>query len=416
MGPAARRRQESSARARAGSSGRRPTRTGRHGWSSIAGSPDTLCWLCAEVSAGCWRRSKPGGRRPRRVAAHPDRNGGDRHRGRRRRGRPGPLRVLRRPAGQLFSLDPGCRSSGADPRRVCATRAPGARFAAATGWRPLPADPVCELRSSRGVPELPRYDDLPAAPEGGRSGWGVFGADDNVGLFNLLTPERVLEAAQPDPQGRPLPARRPPRRLLAADRRDPGVPRHHVLHAPGTIGFDDVLDNFFPQGSSQWDSLGHVGYAPDVFYNGATEDDVATGRRNTIEHWARRGIAGRAVAARHGRGPWPTPDAPTIRARARRSAWRTSSWPADTPGVEFRPGDILLLHTGFAAWYREPDSAAERGSRSAPGPTTPGLAHGEDMCRYLWDSARGRGGLGHLRRGGVPAGSRSGPPGSCTAC
>ncbi len=74
-----------------------------------------------------------------------------------------------------------------------------------------------------------------------------------------------------------------------------GIPRHHVLHAPGTFGFDDVYDNFFPQASSQWDSLGHVGYAPDAFYNGASEEDVATGRRNTIDHWARHGIAGRGV-------------------------------------------------------------------------------------------------------------------------
>ena len=87
----------------------------------------------------------------------------------------------------------------------------------------------------------------------------------------------------------PVDAFSPP---IAATR---GIPRHHVLHTPGTIGFDDVYDNFFPQGSSQWDSLGHVGYAPDAFYNGATEDDVATGRRNTIEHWARHGMAGRAV-------------------------------------------------------------------------------------------------------------------------
>ena len=41
---------------------------------------------------------------------------------------------------------------------------------------------------------------------------------------------------------------------------------------------DDVLDNFFPQSSSQWDSLAHVAYSPGVFYNGATDDDVLTGQ------------------------------------------------------------------------------------------------------------------------------------------
>ena len=30
--------------------------------------------------------------------------------------------------------------------------------------------------------DLPDYDSLPPAPEGGRSGWGVFGADEALGI------------------------------------------------------------------------------------------------------------------------------------------------------------------------------------------------------------------------------------------
>jgi len=44
--------------------------------------------------------------------------------------------------------------------------------------------------------ELPDYAELPAAPRGGRSAWGLFGADDNLGLVNLMTPERVAAAAR----------------------------------------------------------------------------------------------------------------------------------------------------------------------------------------------------------------------------
>ena len=43
---------------------------------------------------------------------------------------------------------------------------------------------------------LPRYDDLPPAPRGGRLAWGLFGAEDNAGLLNLQTPERVAAAAR----------------------------------------------------------------------------------------------------------------------------------------------------------------------------------------------------------------------------
>lgn len=231
--------------------------------------------------------------------------------------------------------------------------------------------------------ELPSYDELPAAPLGARSAWGVFGADDNVGLFNLQTPERVLEAARLIRRGAlfpldaPVDTFNPP---IAATR---GVPRHRILHAPGTFGFDDVLDNFFPQGSSQWDSLGHVGYAPDMFYNGATEDDVANGRRNTIDHWARRGIAGRAVlldmvATLAGDGRPYDPGTNTAFSVDDLELARKRS------GVEYQPGDVLLIHTGFAAWFAS-QAPAERWKQNRS-PSTPGVAQGEEMCRYLWDS------------------------------
>jgi kynurenine formamidase len=231
--------------------------------------------------------------------------------------------------------------------------------------------------------ELPSYDQLPPAPEGGRSGWGIFGAQDNVGLINLLTPERVLDAVRLIRRGAlfpldaPLDAFTPP---IAATR---GIPRHHVLHAAGTFGFDDVYDNFFPQGSSQWDSLGHVGYAPDAFYNGATEDDVATGRRNTIEHWARHGIVGRGVVLDMVRTlaeeerPYDPGTSTAFSVEDLELARRRS-------GVEFRPGDILIVHTGFASWYLgQPMGVRAQLSRTY---ATPGIAPGEEMCRYLWDA------------------------------
>jgi kynurenine formamidase len=197
--------------------------------------------------------------------------------------------------------------------------------------------------------ELPNYADLPPAPHGGRSAWGLFGPDDNLGLVNLMTPERIAAAARLVRRGQlfcldlPLGSISP---ALAAFR---GTPRHHVLHPPGTVGFDDVYDNFYPQASSQWDSLAHVGYAPDQMYNGATEQEILAGTRNTIEHWVE--------------------DLELARRQA---------------GVEFAPGDIILLHTGFAAWYlRQP---RETKARLHGNVAAPGVAHTEAMCEYLWNS------------------------------
>jgi hypothetical protein len=95
------------------------------------------------------------------------------------------------------------------------------------------------------VTELPDYADLPAAPDGGRSAWGLFGAEDNLGLVNLMTPERIVAAVRLVRRGQvfcldmPLGSVHP---ALAMFR---GAPRHQVLHEPGTAGFDDVYDNFY---------------------------------------------------------------------------------------------------------------------------------------------------------------------------
>ena len=47
------------------------------------------------------------------------------------------------------------------------------------------------------IRKLPGYPELPVkagAPEG--SAWGLFGDDDQLGCLNLLTPERVVAAAE----------------------------------------------------------------------------------------------------------------------------------------------------------------------------------------------------------------------------
>lgn len=230
--------------------------------------------------------------------------------------------------------------------------------------------------------KLPDYDQLAPAPHGGRSGWGVFGSDDSIGLLNLLTPERVLAASKLVRQGKVFALNAEVDAFSPAISSPRGLPQRREIHRDGTIYFDDAYDNFNPQGSSQWDSLGHVGYSVNAFYNGATEEDVATGRRNTIDHWARRGIAGRGVVLDMvrtltdvGRSYDPgssvgfsVSDLELARHRA---------------GMDFGPGDIMILHTGFSSWYRDQPLSVR--AALAEHTTTPGLQSGEEMCRYLWN-------------------------------
>lgn len=233
------------------------------------------------------------------------------------------------------------------------------------------------------MPELPRYDELALLENGVRSAWGLFGKDDNVGLINLLTPERVAKAAQLVQRGALFPLDCPSAAFSPGVSATRGVPRHRLLHLPGTRGFDDVLDNFYLQGSSQWDSLAHVGYAPDAFYNGASEDEILAGKRNTIEHWAERGLAGRVVLldmvralADAGRSYEPfdsvrfgVADLELARERA---------------GISFQPGDFLVLYTGYTEWFLQQNLEGWRAQLAKH--ASPGLEQSEEMCRYLWDS------------------------------
>lgn len=229
---------------------------------------------------------------------------------------------------------------------------------------------------------LPSYDELPPGHLGGRLGWHVFGEHDQVGLINLLTDDRRRAAAALVKRGAVFPLDLPLGFFDPPLNPARGVPRHHVIDQPGGIGLDDVWDNVFPQAGSQWDSLAHIGYGRDVYYNGATAQQIREDGRNTIDHWVRHGIAGRAVvldiprafaAAERPYDPGSTVElAPDDLDLAREHA-----------GVELREGDILVLRTGFVGWYAGLDLT---GRRRLPRPlAAPGLAHTEDVCRYLWD-------------------------------
>ena len=233
----------------------------------------------------------------------------------------------------------------------------------------------------RGDAALPKYRELPLAEGGARSGWGVFGADDNIGLVNLQTGPRAVNAAQQVKSGK----------VFALDLTqgaiDPplfsrGITRRTTFELRSETIFDDVQDNAYAQSSSQWDSLGHVAFQKNSFYNGARAIDIREGRRNTIEHWGNRGIVGRGILfdmQRTAGETYSPGDSVALTVsdleRARIAA-----------GVEYQVGDILLLHTGYVSWHRQ-QCEEVRGRHSQRSTlTSVGIEHSEEMCEYLWDS------------------------------
>ncbi len=217
-------------------------------------------------------------------------------------------------------------------------------------------------------------------PEG--STWGDFGADDELGRINLLTPERVREAAKEIREGitfclsLPLdypggnllnPRRKPP--VLNPTMRDDGPVMNYPMERVDPANTDVVNDDrvlITLQYSSQWDALSHVGAWFDadgdgepekVYYNGfragtdvvgpkdydgegaAAEGEGTGARALGVENMAARPVQGRGVLV----------DLERHFGRERRIVGHgdlMSVMAAD--GVTVEPGDMLLLRTGFA--------------------------------------------------------------------
>jgi kynurenine formamidase len=233
-------------------------------------------------------------------------------------------------------------------------------------------------------------------PEG--STWGEWGDDDELGRVNLITSEKVLQGAREIqagisfclslpldyPGGTALNQRRHPPRLAPtedmngtpsvfynihmSEMEDWGDPKYVDVWAD-----DDVTLSL--QYSTQWDSLLHVGAEFDadgdgveeaVFYNGyrsgvdivGPQADAAGdggghlcfARHLGVEHLAFHGMQGRGVLVdleHHLGRDW----------RGVNLALLQEIMAADKVVVE--PGDMLVLHTGYATqlleWNRNPD-------------------------------------------------------------
>jgi kynurenine formamidase len=236
-------------------------------------------------------------------------------------------------------------------------------------------------------------------PEG--STWGDWGDDDELGRINLLTAEKVLQGVAEVrhgrsfclslpldlPGGTALNQRRHPPSLAPTEDMDGNAATFFNVHMSEMPDFgdpkyvdvwaDDVV-TLSLQYSTQWDSLAHVGAEFDadgdgveeaVYYNGyragtdlvGPADDAGgdgVGHRSFakhlgLEHMASHGVQGRGVLvdlAHHLGHDWTAVDLATLQ----------EVMAAD--GVVVEPGDVLLLHTGYATkvveWGGSPDPRA----------------------------------------------------------
>lgn len=208
-----------------------------------------------------------------------------------------------------------------------------------------------------------------------QSNWGDFGADDQLGRLNLITPECVLRAAREVRTGQsfclslPLdlpggnvlnPRRHPPR--LQPTLRD-GKPVFNLPIGDAALGQTDVLCDdavlIHTQYSTQWDGFSHVGHLFDaegrgspqiVYYNGfrAGEDLIGPddvqgrppgARRLGVEVFAEKAIQSRGVLI----------DLQALAGLQRvRVGYDLFMRALDASDAQLQTGDILCLYTGFA--------------------------------------------------------------------
>ena len=206
--------------------------------------------------------------------------------------------------------------------------------------------------------------------------WGVFGANDQLGTLNHLTPQRVRDAARLIELGQRINLNL---RLTAFD--PPLIAHrgqlHHQIFGLNEFHRDDRIDAFFPQASTQIDSLRHFAHPDHGFYNGTPGDQIAAGTEDLgIHHVAEAGIAGRGVLL----------DVDHYRAQCGRPINHDDNEQipvgeleatAASQGTAFAAGDILLIRFGWVTHVVR--SGAGYHGRSC------GLEQSEATAAWLWD-------------------------------
>ncbi|GII81048.1 cyclase [Sphaerisporangium rufum] len=232
--------------------------------------------------------------------------------------------------------------------------------------------------------QVPTYAELRArtdAPAG--SAWGIFGADDEVGTLNHLTPRQVRAAATLVRTGEVINLN------LPLETFDPPVSpyrkslRHH-MYSNYPYHRDEYLDSFYPQASTQIDGFRHIGHPEFGFYNGTSPDrfqphDPVLG----INRFTERGIAGRGVLIdvdryRRAQGR------PIDHAAGEAIGLGDITGAAARQQVDLLPGDILLIRTGWMHRHLNELSPEQR-DEEKKGMRLSGLRAAEDTVAWLWD-------------------------------
>ncbi|KAK7047149.1 hypothetical protein VNI00_006814 [Paramarasmius palmivorus] len=240
----------------------------------------------------------------------------------------------------------------------------------------------------------PSYHQLPLdSSYPTKAAWGVWGADDELGALNHITPETIKAARAEIQHGVAVNLNLElnyPKQLFIPSR---PTMTHAILAYPGYL--DDYI-SLNTQVSTQYDGLRHYPYSTDgnvstyQFYNDLVSfDDLITHRTNTlgIQGSAQKGVAGRAVLIdwagwKESRGEeYDAFSAHTIPAS---DLDQVISWQGFDPSTFIHPGDFLIIRTGYMKQYAAL-TPHEQDVKPFGDIAVIGLETSEETLEWIWE-------------------------------
>lgn len=182
-----------------------------------------------------------------------------------------------------------------------------------------------------------------------RRNWGRWGADDQKGAINLITPEKRRAAAALVRSGRAVSLSRTLATTPGPSNPNPAQHFMRWISRPGAAG--GVVDYYgliyHGYTTTHIDALCHV-WDSDGMWNGRDPgvEITSTGTRFAdVDQW-KEGITTRGVlldVAKHRGEPFVTEEKPV-------HGWELEEVAA-AQGVTLEPGDAVLVHSGREAWH-----------------------------------------------------------------
>lgn len=191
--------------------------------------------------------------------------------------------------------------------------------------------------------------------------WGRWGADDNLGTLNHITPERRRAAVALARDGMTVSLANPLATAAVVGEHRNAQPAEHRMNVGANACSDYIGVSYHGFVNTHIDALCHIYTEDGKLYGGRPSSDITpTGATcNSVDAW-RSGIVTRGVlydVPRHRNVPYVTEDSPV-------HAWELEDI-AREEGVQPQPGDAVLVRMGLAAfWSAHPDFAPPW---SAPG-------------------------------------------------